>query len=1123
MTDEPREIPSDEDVETVESQPVRPKGNMPKEIGHYKVRRVIGSGGMGTVYEAIQESPRRKVAIKVMRSGVTSRSAMRRFEYESQILGRLSHRCIAQVYEAGTYDDGTGGVPYFAMEYIIGAKTLLEYAKQKNLNIHEILILFEQVCDAVHHGHLKGIIHRDLKPDNILVDSSGNPKIIDFGVARATDSDMAITTLQTNVGQLIGTVQYMSPEQCEADPDLIDARSDVYSLGVILYEILTGQPPYDLSSIPIYEATRLIREQQPTKMTTIAEGIGGDLETIVSKAMDKDRDRRYQSSYELGQDITRFLENEPIHARRASIVYQLKMFARRNRGVVATVMIVAVALVLATVVSVYSSIRASQAEAKAIIDRDRAVAAEHAVTSERDRAVTAEGVAKDALVRVEESQRKTQKAMDETQEIFQMMISIAEFNKDLLALGAPRNAQGKTLSVHDILIVATNEITERFGHEPNLEAPARVAVGTLLWEMGDLEPAREQLRRAVNLFNSMGNNERVEEQLSAAIVYAKVMLDLGDYQKAREVVDKVIEAGSQVFLAGSSSPVVLAGKDLLADILTFTLTDSDEMLEIRREVLSAINEGAVVSREFELGARVAYAEALMVREAISGAIGVGPLGREAAELLLELIPQLEEELGNLHPVTIDARITYAGFLAKEYKYDESIAILEEAHRDAVKVYGPLHLKTAEAAGALGTFYMFTGNPKSESSFQESVEIYSSLVDNGNQTLMRCKSMLASLLVSEERYDEAEKLLRENMLEIADQGEDAFVSSINTKGSLSYALLMQGKFDEGLPLWHEVVDFLNQLEAGEATSGLGGMKFIRAMAYIVNGHPDADKVVDEMFADETRIHGKYSVQNMTWWFALSKKYMGVGNVDRAIKLQLDAIDQAREIAISEGKDMLDLYKIEIELARMYEEAERFDEGIDLLSGLIPSLEERLGLYDRLVIVSKMIMAKAIFETGRVDEAISMLTSLHTSLAEELGFDETMTKRVENVWINALIDLERWSAVDKKMEKRFLRRTDDADLLLKFAENIIDNGHKEYRERYFDIALKATQRAVSIRGEDDPATTFVLAKVHFARGEYLEASNWYAKSIAFADEDNEDVEMYRTKLLEVTAQLKDTVEE
>ena len=667
----------------------------------------------------------------------------------------------------------------------------------------------------------------------------------------------------------------------------------------------------------------------------------------------------------------------------------------------------------------------------AIVDRDRAIDAEQAISIERDRAVTAEHVSKDALARAEDSQRKTQKAMEETREIFQMMISIAEFNKDLLALGAPRNAQGKTLSVHDILIVATSEIAERFGDEPNLEASARVAVGTLLWEMGDLEPAREQLERAVYLFNSMDNNGRVEEQLQAGIVYAKVMLDLGDYETAKEVADKVIEGGSQVLLAGSSSPEVLAGKDLIADILAFTLTESDEMLEIRREVLSAIDEGAVVSREFELGARVAFAEALMFREVVSGAVEVGPLGRESIELLIGLIPQLEDELGNLHPVTIDARITYAGCIAREFKYAEAVDLLEKVHHDAVKVYGPLHLKTAEAAGSLGVYYMYTGNPKSESSFWESLEIYSSLVDNSNQTLMRCKSMLSNLLVGQERYDEAEKLLRENMLEISDQGEESFVSSINTKGSLSYALLMQGKFDEGLPLWHEVVDFLTQFEAGEATSGLGGMKFIRAMAYIVNGHPDADKVVDEMFADETRIHGKYSAQNLSWWFALSQKYLEVGNVNRAIELQLDAIDQAREIAISEGKDKLDLYKMELELANMYEEAERFDEGIDLLSELVPSLEERVGLYDRLVIVAKMILTKAKFKTGLAEEAISMMTSLHISLSEELGFGDPMTKKVETQWINMLIDLERWSEVDEKMEKRFTRRTDDARFAIEIS--------------------------------------------------------------------------------------------
>ena len=177
-----------------------------RKIGRYTIKDVIGSGGMGTVFLAVQEQPRRRVAVKMMKQGISSRSAQRRFEFESQLLARLKHPGIAQVYEAGTHDGGYGERPYFVMEYITNAKTLTEYAESKKLGTRERLDLFAQVCDAVQHGHLKGIVHRDLKPGNILVGSAGRPRIIDFGVARSTDSDMALTTLQTDVGQLVGTI-----------------------------------------------------------------------------------------------------------------------------------------------------------------------------------------------------------------------------------------------------------------------------------------------------------------------------------------------------------------------------------------------------------------------------------------------------------------------------------------------------------------------------------------------------------------------------------------------------------------------------------------------------------------------------------------------------------------------------------------------------------------------------------------------------------------------------------------------------------------------------------------------------------------------------------------------------
>jgi serine/threonine protein kinase len=302
-----------------------------KRIGNYRLKRIIGVGGMGTVYEAVQEHPRRAVALKVMKPGIASRSALRRFEDESQILARLRHPNIAQVYEAGTYDEGAGPVPYFALEYIPDARPLTDYAQARALSTRQRLELFAKVCDAIHHGHQKGIIHRDLKPGNILVDPNGEPKIIDFGVARTTDSDLAVTTLQTDVGQLIGTLQYMSPEQVEGDPLTIDGRSDVYSLGVVLYELLSDKLPYNVSGAAVLEAARIINVELPTRLSTVDTKLRGDLETIVLTSLEKDRSRRYQTAHELFQDITRYLHDEPIVARRPTVWYIL---GSRSRAVV---------------------------------------------------------------------------------------------------------------------------------------------------------------------------------------------------------------------------------------------------------------------------------------------------------------------------------------------------------------------------------------------------------------------------------------------------------------------------------------------------------------------------------------------------------------------------------------------------------------------------------------------------------------------------------------------------------------------------------------------------------------------------------------------------------------------
>lgn len=314
-------------------------------LGGFQIERLLGRGGMGSVFVAAQDRPRRSVALKIIRRGLATPSLLRRFEHEAEILGRLHHPGIAQIYEAGVAATGPSEIPrpYIAMELVNGPP-LNTYADNHKLSARDRLELVAKVCDAVHHAHLRGVIHRDLKPGNILVDERGQPKVLDFGVARAADSDLRVTTMQTSVGQLIGTLPYMSPEQVLADPSEVDTRSDVYALGVVMYQLLTGRLPLDFGSRSIPEAARLIKEETPTKLSHISKVFRGEVDTIVSKALEKDKARRYQSAAALSDDIRRFLRGEPIHAKEDSALYLLRKHLNRYRWAVGASIIFAACL-----------------------------------------------------------------------------------------------------------------------------------------------------------------------------------------------------------------------------------------------------------------------------------------------------------------------------------------------------------------------------------------------------------------------------------------------------------------------------------------------------------------------------------------------------------------------------------------------------------------------------------------------------------------------------------------------------------------------------------------------------------------------------------------------------------
>jgi WD40 repeat protein/predicted Ser/Thr protein kinase len=372
------------------------------KIDRYKLLKVLGEGGFGIVYLAEQQRPmKRQVALKIIKPGMDSAQVIRRFEAERQALALLDHPNVAHVYDAGTTEAGR---PYFVMEYVKGVP-ITEHCDRQRLTIEERLKLFVKVCEAIQHAHQKGIIHRDIKPSNIQVciqDEQAIPKVIDFGVAKALSQPLTERTLVTEQGQLIGTPEYISPEQAEMTNQDIDTRSDIYSLGVVLYELLTGTLPFESQTLrkgSLEQMRQMIRETEPktpstrvssldaeasTKLTrscqsdaaTLGRKLRGDLDWITLKAMEKDRMRRYQTAHALAEDIERHLSDEPVLAGRPGALYRFQKLVRRNQGVFAAVAVVTAVLVLGALVSTWQAVRATRAEREQRRLREDAIAAQ---------------------------------------------------------------------------------------------------------------------------------------------------------------------------------------------------------------------------------------------------------------------------------------------------------------------------------------------------------------------------------------------------------------------------------------------------------------------------------------------------------------------------------------------------------------------------------------------------------------------------------------------------------------------------------------------------------------------------------------------------------------------------
>ncbi len=508
------------------------------QIGGYRILRELGRGGMGVVYEAEQRQPRRLVALKVIRGDhFVDDTHIRLFEREIQTLARLKHPGIASIYESGCTPEGR---QFFAMELVRGV-TLNEFANAESasaaaagfgvLDDRARLALFCKICNAINYAHQRGVIHRDLKPGNIIVtretDSTHGTagrsgisgslpgveiKILDFGVARIIDADVAATTILTEPGRVVGTLRYMSPEQARGDADAIDLRTDVYSLGVILFELMTGQPPYELSRGAPHESLRIVAEEQPRAPHLIRRGLKGDVETIILKALEKEPERRYQSAAAMAEDIERFLTEQPILARPPSAAYQLSKLVRRHK--------VTFSLILMLFVSV------SAVALVALYQRDKAI---------------------EATTRAFDSLEEANKAKDKATREAAKARRVQTFLETILVSADPAEAQGRDVTlIRSLLDNAARRAENDLSEQPDVQASVHSYIGTTYKQLGLLEDAEKHFRVALELMEKLHEGDN-EETAMALRNLGTSLTDRGEWKAAEELHRRALGMRERLF------------------------------------------------------------------------------------------------------------------------------------------------------------------------------------------------------------------------------------------------------------------------------------------------------------------------------------------------------------------------------------------------------------------------------------------------------------------------------------------------------------------------------------------------------------------------------------------------
>ncbi len=788
-------------------------------VGRYRLVRVVGTGGMGAVWEAEQDDPKRPVALKVLQHAFALPTEVARFRFEAEVLGRLHHPHIAQVYEAGTFGSGQ---PFFAMEFVENARPLCGFANERGLDVRSKLDLLLAVADAVHHGHQRGVIHRDLKSANVLVDGHGHPKVIDFGIARGIGVEPGATPQLTRTGQMVGTLATMAPEQIEGKSEATDVRTDVYALGVILCELLTGKLPIDFTDVNLLEAARRIQCDPPVLPSAYDPSLPRELDWIAGKALAKEKARRYASASEFAADLRRFLDGEAVVAAPESRLYRARVFARRHRvGLIATVLVV---VALASGLGVALQARSEEQIARTRAETSLALAKQARSEEQiaRTRAETSLARAKSALA----------------------------FVTGMLESVRPEEA-GRDVRVRDVLLVADQDLQRGFNGPPEVEAAARASLGGSWLALDFTQEAETQLVRALELrervlgkddpetIDSLRALERLRarqgrmietERLAAELTarservlgpdHPDTLLAHADHANALTMLGRGTEAESEVRDARARWPATLPPTDpRLIDLEKSLLT----VLEYRK----AGEEATRVAHDVYERVRSSFGPVHPRTLEAAGAYGrqlIGNGDRDGGLALMRTMLELhKKQLGPEHDHTLYAEESllscerYAGNLDTYCKRLEELIAVRERHD------GPTYFRTLQDKGLLGIGLSQLGQyPKAIATLTGARDDALASAGADDPVTLQLSTWLAQAKLDSGDVEGAKADLRAALASPAVQADPTGARALALKESLGLTLRDPEHLAEGATLMREV---LAARRAALAHRGASGPRFL----------------------------------------------------------------------------------------------------------------------------------------------------------------------------------------------------------------------------------------------------------------------------------------------------------